>query len=511
MAVALFGQLLTGTGAAEPARTPAPHAIDWQPCPDAETDLGTFECGTVKVPLDWSRPRGATVDVAVARHLADDPKKRIGSLVFNPGGPGGSGVAWAMAPWVFSSELTSRFDIVGFDPRGVRGSKPTVKCDRDLIDKQRALSYPKNAADFAGLRDINKAVADSCRALTGPLVDHMDTLSVVRDMDAVRAGLGEEQISYFGTSYGTGIGQQYAEMFPHRIRAMVLDSSMDHSLDPWSYQKTGAVDMEGAFGQFADWCERTKSCALYGRDVRGYVDALYKRAEAGDLEMPGEPPKPYTGADLQDLLVGAMSSPADSWSGLADNLNAFENGGSDTTIEAPPLQGQAHSDAYLPVMCQDYYRDLPSYAVLADFEKRLARIAPVTRLNGVEWTDLTNCQNWPTEVTNPPHPLRIHGTPKILVTNSRYDVSTPYSWASNVARQMGSSAVLLTYDGVGHGVYWLSPCGADAIDMYLTTLRTPAEGTHCPAIWPTGVTRKQATSDGPANPLPRPLNQSAHH
>jgi hypothetical protein len=135
----------------------------------------------------------------------------------------------------------------------------------------------------------------------------------------------------------------------------------------------------------------------------------------------------------------------------------------------------------------------------------------VTRLNGVEWTDLTNCQNWPTEVANPPHRLRVHGTPKILVTNSRYDVSTPYAWGSDVARQMGRSAVLLTYDGVGHGAYRLTPCGAHAIDTYLTTLKTPAEGTHCPAIWPTGETGKQATRDGLADSLPELLNQGAYH
>jgi hypothetical protein len=135
----------------------------------------------------------------------------------------------------------------------------------------------------------------------------------------------------------------------------------------------------------------------------------------------------------------------------------------------------------------------------------------VTRLNGVEWTDLTHRLNWPTGGTNPPHRLRVHGTPKILVTSSRYDVSTPYAWGSDVARQMGRSAVHLTYDGVGHGVYWLSPCGADAIDTYLTTLRTPAKDTHCPAIWPTGETRKQATRDGPADLLPKPLDQGAHH
>jgi pimeloyl-ACP methyl ester carboxylesterase len=156
---------------------------------------------------------------------------------------------------------------VGFDPRGVGRSNP-VTCDQDLLNAQWNAIRPDSASSFAALREANHALGENCRSLTGPLVGHMDTASVVRDMDAIRSGLGEQRISYYGVSYGTLIGQQYAELYPSRIRAMTLDSNMDHSLGPWSYQKTETVAAEESYSQFADWCARTPSCAIHDRDAR---------------------------------------------------------------------------------------------------------------------------------------------------------------------------------------------------------------------------------------------------
>ncbi|WP_329343843.1 alpha/beta hydrolase [Streptomyces sp. NBC_01352] len=501
LVTALFGQLLAGTAVAAPAaKTPAPGRIAWEPC-ESPSGEGTFECATIKVPVDWKRPRGATIDLALNRHLATDPEHRIGSLLINPGGPGGSGVGFAFsAPDSFSPALLERFDIVGFDPRGVGLSNP-VKCDGDRVAAQGALLYPDSAASFAALREANEALGENCRELTGSLVDHMDTASVIRDMDAIRAGLGEKRISYYGVSYGTGIGQQYAERYPHRVRAMTLDSNMDHSLDPWTYQKTETVAMEESYGQFADWCARTASCVLHDQDARALFDSLYKRADAGELVLPGDPPYTFTTQDLQGLAFGYMYDPA-TWFQFAEDL-AYLDAPEPAADRSLGKRGEPTEFAYLPVMCQDYDFDLPSYSTLARFERALTRLAPLTRLNSLAWTDLTGCQNWPTEVTNPPHRLRVDGTPPILVTNSRYDVATPHSWGSNAARQMGREAVFLTYDGAGHGDYWLSPCARDAIDTYLVTLKTPRKGTHCPAVWPTGPSaQRQSPSGSLVNPLP---------
>ncbi|GHH04594.1 alpha/beta hydrolase [Streptomyces lanatus] len=493
----LFGQLLTGTAAAAPENT---SRLAWQPC-ESPSSQGTFECATVKVPVDWKRPHGDTIDLALARHLATDPDKRIGSLLVNPGGPGGSGVSFALAaPDVFSPELLARFDIVGFDPRGVARSNP-LKCDEDLINAQGELLFPDSAASFTALRAANRALGASCRELTGPLADHMDTGSVVRDMDAIRAGLGEQRISYYGVSYGTAIGQQYAERYPHRIRAMTLDSNMDHSLGNRDFQRTETDAVESSYGQFADWCARTTSCALHDRDARALFDSLHKRAEAGDIVLPGDPPQPVTPQDLQGLALSHMYEPA-SWFDFAQLLSDID-AADPAAAGAVRKYGEPTPYPFLSVMCQDYDLNVPSYSSLARIERELARRAPVTRFSTLGWTVQTGCQDWPAEVTNPQRRLHVDGTPPILMTNSRFDPATPYSWGSNAARQIGREAVLLTYDGVGHGDYWLSPCTRDAIDTYLTTLKTPRKGTHCPAVWPTDPSAQRRSPNGELiNPLP---------
>ena len=512
VATALFGQLLAGTSVAAPSvESSSPGRIAWKSCepPSGVSTSDKFECATLKVPVDWKRPHGATIDLALARHLATDPEHRIGSLLINPGGPGGSGVDFAFrAPDFFSPELRARFDIVGFDPRGVSRSNP-VKCDEDLLDAHWKAIQPDSASAFAAFRKGSRALGESCRNLTGPLVDHMATTDVVRDMDAIRAGLGEQQISYYGVSYGTQIGQQYAERYPNRIRAMTLDSNMDHSVGPWSYQKSETVAAEESYGQFADWCARTASCAIHDRDARALFDSLYKRAQAGELVLPGDSPQKATPWDFQDFVVGYMYSPT-TWFDLAKALKDM-----DAAAPAAAPSGEKHGEAtpfaYYPALCQDYQFNLPSYAALARQERALARLAPVTRFSTIGWQDVVGCQNWPTKVTNPQHRLRVEGTPKLLVTNSRYDVATPYPWAVDVARQLGSTAAFLTYDGVGHGDYRRSPCARDAIDTYLLTLQTPNPGTHCPAVWPTAPSAKRKSlTSGLVDPLPELLGTGTH-
>jgi len=498
LVTALSSQLLTGTAVAAPsAGTPSPGGIAWEPC-ESPTGQGVFECGTLTVPVDWKKPHGATIQLALNRHRATNPAQRIGSLLVNPGGPGASGVGFVFfAPGSFSPALLERFDIVGFDPRGVARSNP-VRCDSDQVKEQAALLHPDSAASFTALRRANRALGAGCRALTGSLVDHMDTASVIRDMDAIRAGLGEKRISYYGVSYGTAIGQQYAERYPRRVRAMTLDSNMDHSLGKWDYQRTETIAMEESYGQFADWCARTPSCVLHGRDARTLFDSLYKRAKAGTLVLPGEPSHTVTTDELQNVTFGKMYDPID-WPEFAEYLAQLD-AANPAAARLLGQRGAATLYSYFPVTCQDYNFNVPSYGTLASYERNLARLAPVTRVSTLAWTDLTGCQNWPAKVTNPPHRLRVKGTPPILMTNSRYDVATPYSWGSNAARQIGREAVLLTYDGAGHGNYWLSPCARAAIDTYLLTLKTPRRGTHCPAVWPTGG--RQSLTGGLTNPLP---------
>ncbi|MGW0706811.1 alpha/beta hydrolase [Streptomyces sp. NPDC002643] len=518
VATALFGQLLTGTStaaSAPAAPTPPQESIAWEPC-DSPSGEGSFECATIAVPVDWARPDGGTIDLALARHRATDPDRRIGSLLLNPGGPGMSGVDLALSsPFSFSPELVERFDFVGFDPRGTNRSAPTY-CDGNLTAARRAANAPADDAGLDVLRSANRTYADSCRALSGPLAEHMDSVSVARDMDAIRAGLGERQISYWGGSYGTLIGQMYAELFPRRIRAMVLDSNMDHSLDTWGIQKTRTETLEAAFGEFADWCDRTSTCELHGRDVRAFYASLDAAAEEGRLRYYGNP---MTVGTFRSITYSHMNDPDTDWPEFAQLLTnmsttAEATGATDTaestgTAEADSAAVSAAARpvkyAYDLVLCQDYDLDVPSYAAIARMEAELARMAPLTRQSSLGRSYMTSCQNWTDEVANPQHRLRVHTAAPILVTNSRYDVATPHAWGANAARQIGREARLLTYDGVGHITYWRSPCMREATDAYLAT---PARGAHCPAIWPgDGQARQRSQQDGLVDPL---SGQSGH-
>jgi pimeloyl-ACP methyl ester carboxylesterase len=493
---------LVAPAAAQAAPAP-PGSIVWAPCEgDTEGLPERLVCSTLSVPVDWAKPRGPKFDLALAKLPAADPAKRVGSLFVNPGGPGGSGVGFVYgAEYSFSPALIDSFDFVSFDPRGQAASNP-VLCDSDAANAQSALLYPSSTAEYKQLRAANKALGQSCAELTGPLVKHVDTASVVRDMDAVRAGIGESKISYYGVSYGTMIGQQYAELFPDRLRALVLDSNMDHAQDVWHYQKWEALAMESSFSQFAAWCGRTEGCALHDEDVLSFFDALYAKAEAGDLVLdPGtEFEWVITPEDLLNLVFGYMYDPA-SWFGLADFLQQL--GGDAPATQAKAQRGEPIALGYRPVMCEDFHFDTHSYKPIAAMEKALARLAPHTKLSPLAWTDLTGCQNWPAKVVNPPHRLKASPQlPPILMTNSRHDVATPYQWGTNLASQL-PSATLVTYDGVGHGDYWLSPCAQNAIDTYLLTRATPPKGTHCPAVFPTEEQSRRAAPKSPVRPMSR--------
>ncbi|WP_131741251.1 alpha/beta hydrolase [Actinomadura roseirufa] len=481
----LCGPLVAGVPAPAQAAAPPPGKTGWKPCPDD----AKVQCGKVSVPIDWSRPKGKRVDLALARRPALDPAKRIGSLLINPGGPGGSGVDFALyANEVFSPEIQRRFDIVGFDPRGVGRSHSVVCPPPDAPS-----SYPANAGAYKKLLSYNAARAKACRRLTGPLFDQVDTGSVVRDLDAIRAALGERKISYYGVSYGTLIGQQYAERFPGRVRALVLDSNMDHSLrNARDYVVTESDALEGSFSQFAAWCKTSVDCAVRDRGAVRVLDELMARADKGKLTDPDRPSVKIPPERLSERISAYMYDPS-GWVDLSTALARLRNGKTARPAAAPKVE-----DPYSAILCADFRFPVRDFAELRSLAAASRRAAPHTRVNPLGWTDVTGCRNYLPRTRNPQRPYRIKGTPPILMTNSRHDVATPYAWAVNAARQI-PAAVLLTYDGTGHGDYLLSRCATKAIDGYLLTVRTPPRGTHCPNEPPT-LTR----SKRPGFPLPGP-------
>lgn len=450
----------------------ATGALRWAPCEDPEKPGA--ECTTLSVPADWAHPDGPRLDLAVARRQATDPGARVGSMVFGPGGPGDSGVEMVVGRISrFSSEVRRRFDIVSFDPRGVGGSNP-VACSGDLL-AERPSPELRSQADFDATMAYNRRLRADCRARTGPVFDHLDTAQTVRDLDALRAALGERKLTFHGSSYGTLLGAQYAETYPRRVRAMVLESVMDHSVPTArGFLRAEAAAAEDSFQEFVKWCDGAADCALHGRDVRAAWRSLLARAGRGELEDPAKPGTALSSSDLVNKIAFRKFYGAD-YAGLATAIAGMR--------ASRPLPASPTSTAPLPlatpVFCSDWrlpVRDFREYASLVSKMNMTAPDLPYL----LPMHMVAACLGAPT--ANPQHRLRVHGAPPILVSNALHDPATGYPWAVSVARQLGRSGVLLTYEGHGHGSVTSGPCMEDAVDSYLTDLAVLPRGTSCPAV-----------------------------
>lgn len=470
---------LAGTSAA--AGEPYAPALTWSPCEEGQRG----ECTTVQVPVDWNNPNGEKLGIAIGRLRATEPEHRIGVLFAAPGGPGGSGIdRYVLTTHQLNSgDLGKRFDIVTWDQRGV-GRSNEVKCSAALL-AQWPGSYPSSEQQYRDLLAYNAKLGADCRRHTGPVFDHVDTKSAVRDLDAIRAALGEQKISFYGASYGTQVGQQYAELFPNRVRAMTIDSNMDHSLtSAGRYIATATEDLEGSFNAFADWCARTANCPLHGQDVRALWDGLHAKAEAGTLTDPSDG-QPVSADGLRGELFGAMYSPSASWYGIATRLRSLAGAGTTVSRQPSATTGSEElaGNSYQAIWCQDWKWQVNGHRDLLAYRDQAAAIAPHTKLSPF-WSDVTSCLGWPARVRNPQHRLSIRNTPTILIVKSAADVATPQAWNFAVAKQIRNS-VLLSYDGIGHGQYFRSTCAQGHIEKYLIDLVTPAPGTHCAPVYPT--------------------------
>jgi pimeloyl-ACP methyl ester carboxylesterase len=448
--------LVVGIGAANAETAgPAPF-IRWAPCP--ENPEG--ECGTLRVPLDWNRPKGRSVDLAVARHAATDPARRLGVLVVDPGGPGGSAVQFALSGF-FSPELRARFDIIGIDSRG-SGNSMAIRCADLMTD--RPTSYPADETEFTALLRYNRRVFEECRERSGPIFDHADGAVVVQDMDAARRALGERTISYLGLSYGTVFGQQYAEKFGDRIRAMVLDSVVDHSVDITQFMGDRAAAVDDSFVEFARWCDRATACALHGQDVFKTWEAALVRA--GEQKQ-----------RLIDDVYLALRVP--DWLGTADLIAATITPES----AAAPFFEPNYESILRATVCQDFSLRMRNFEQYSRLRAEELRRSPLMRGSFIGHGEAAACAGVPGPPTNPPHRLDIRHAPKILVLSARHDPTTPYAWAVSIHRQAPRHTALLTYEGWGHVSYPRSSCTRGSVDDYLLTLTIPARSS-CPAIEP---------------------------
>lgn len=489
-----------GAGGAADASTtaPAPPAPEWEPCGDG------LDCAEVEVPVDHADAGGATTTVAIIRHAATDPARRIGVLMTNPGGPGASGVdqvrsgvapaAPGLAPF-FGPELLARFDVVGVDPRGIGASDP-IACQTDA--EREALLARDGDPDLPGgaPRDVlerdARDLAEACaRANDETYLAHLATDDVARDLDLVRAALGEEQISFLGSSYGTLLGVTYAQLFPSAVRAMVLDGPLHPTRwqsDPIGTSDEQTVSAEQQLDRYFETCRAEgPACGFGGGDPAAAFDALVDRLEAEPLVVPAAPPAPEGRVDGATLLFAARTAVFDRtfWPVLTAALVTAEQGDGSTAnllaqalVRDPDGTPSALGEGNYAVNCLDRVR--VDDAALDAQAARLPELAP--RFGTLSGYGLLGCGPWP--VDNPDRytgPYTGAGAPPVLVVGGELDSQTPLPWAEAMTESL-PGAVLLTRTGVGHTSYGGRANGAcidDAVDAYLTTGELPAEGTVC--------------------------------
>lgn len=432
------------------ARPPTP-ALDWGDCPKGGEAV---ECADLRLPVDWSEPDGETFELSVARRTAPHP---IGTLVFLPGGPGDSGVNRVIAGDRFSDELLDRFDIVSLDPRTVAGSEAPTCAPAPVSERPPVIL--RDQADFDATVKHNRAFWARCRA-TSAVFDHADTRTAVYDLEALRRALGESTLTLHGSSYGTLLGQQYAERFPGRVRALTLEGVFDHSLDLPTFVRTQALAVQDSFDEFVAWCDRAGPCPP---DVRTTWRAVLERADQGEYE-------PYTAFDVAALPLGTLQEP--DWPALAAAITALAEGRTEGVLRPLPPLAPAIACADFPVPVRDFreYRRLLRAA---------AQAGPDIRY-GAGLLAISTCLGWPQPPANPPHPPRIHTRTPVLLLNARHDPRTGHEWAAHVAAQLGRHGRLVTYEGWGHGVYQATDCTEAVVDRYLIDLTVPPRGFTCP-------------------------------
>ncbi|MFI2298351.1 alpha/beta fold hydrolase [Actinacidiphila glaucinigra] len=452
--------------------------LDWKAC----QDVPGFTCATVTVPLDYARPEAGDITLTAARVRATGKAAaRVGSLQVNPGGPGDSAVDYlAAAAGTFSPAVRSAYDLVAVDQRGVRSSTP-VDCETDTPATPMGfgLRVSDGAAEIADSYKAFEELADACEKHAGELLPHLGTPDAARDMDVVRALLGDERLHYLGYSYGTYLGATYAELFPSRVGRLVLDGAIDPALDGYRENLDSTAGYQLAWESFAADCAARPDCPV-GHSVAEagrVLDALVDRLDAGPLRQGKD--ITVTGEDLLTAVITALREA--SWEELRTLLRQALAG---ETAELQQFAGADEddsgnaTDALLAIDCLSStlgarFSDAEAEAALPAF----LRASP--QFGASLATFLVLCTHWPVPPTQAPHRIKAPGAAPILVVGTTRDPATPYPWAQSLARGLDSGR-LLTYDGDGHTAYHRgSPCIDDAVDRYLTHGELPAPGTVC--------------------------------
>jgi pimeloyl-ACP methyl ester carboxylesterase len=489
MSLLITGATSAATAAPQgsaPALRAAGTGIAWTGCGER------LECARVRVPLDWDRPRGPKIKLSVIRHLASRPDQRIGSLFINPGGPGASLASVRVGGEALDGLVEGRLDIVTWDIRG-SGKSAGVSCFKS--ERRRARfwdrqSIPTTTPSSRRYLPKTAAFARRCGALNGALLAHISTTDTVRDLDYLRRLVGDRKLTFYGASFGTFLAQTYANMFPRRVRAIVLDGVVDPV--PWTAGTEPQIanlrgDTDLVFEKFQSLCESAgpANCALAGQGpVARRVSRLLARLKRRRIAAPSAtPPGRLAYGEALTAITLALDAPA-VWPQLAEELDAAADGdGSSLATRAREELADLYSvgsDQTRAIVCADS----PARQAPRAWPRVVDRLTDVSRIGGpvYAWWEWAACASWPVRGAD-----RYEGpwdaTTKnpILVLGPRFDPSTPFGNARRVARRLGN-AVLLAQDGYGHlSSADPSACVRDQVGRYLVDLLTPPRGTVCPS------------------------------
>ncbi|MET3806476.1 pimeloyl-ACP methyl ester carboxylesterase [Nakamurella sp. UYEF19] len=507
-ATAAPGTTSSGTGA--PSAVPAglekfySQKLSWGSCGDYATNASdlriyasaALQCARMTVPMAYADPTGPTVQVALLRKVATDSSARIGSLLMNPGGPGVSGMSFVsqVAAYGIAKQLNQRFDLVGFDPRGIGSSIPLIQCQTDAqLDATRADPIrSETAAQVVQANDQSKTYINECLSATAAggvdakkFLANVGSRDVARDLDVTRAALGDNKLTYAGFSYGTRIGSVYAEEFPGNVRAMILDGAVDPDEDPATDSLNQVKGFQQAFIAYATSCAQQSTCPL-GTDPQK-ATAVFQSLTRPllDKPLPLADGRVLSYSDAT-LAVGNVLYDNANWPDLTTAVTALVNGnGAGLMAQADDYYGRTTAgkytrkpDAFNAIRCVDGPR-MTDPGDVTKLNAEEAAAAPFEDSGDPPANIPDVCAYWPVPPTLEPHILKVPGLPKVVVISTTGDPATPYAAGVHLAKQLGAN--LITYQGTRHTAYLTagSKCVDAAGNAYLIDLTLPGTDAKC--------------------------------